>query len=33
VGLAFTQALKDAGVNISMDSEGRWMDNIMIEQL
>lgn len=31
--LAFTQALKDAGVNISMDGKGRWMDNIMIERL
>ena len=25
--------LKDAGVKISMDSKGRWMDNIMIERL
>lgn len=31
--LEFTQALKDAGVKISMDSKGRWMDNIMIERL
>ncbi len=31
--LAFTQALKDAGVRISMDGRGRWMDNIMIERL
>jgi putative transposase len=29
----FTQTLKDAGVKISMDSKGRWMDNIMIERL
>jgi len=29
----FTQILKDAGVKISMDSKGRWMDNIMIERL
>lgn len=29
----FTQVLKDAGVKISMDSKGRWMDNIMIERL
>lgn len=29
----FTQMLKDAGVKISMDSKGRWMDNIMIERL
>jgi len=31
--LEFTQTLKDAGVKISMDSKGRWMDNIMIERL
>ena len=31
--LEFTQALKDAGVKISMDSKGRWMDNVMIERL
>jgi putative transposase len=30
---AFTQALKDAGVKISMDGKGRWMDNIFIERL
>lgn len=29
----FTQALKDAGIKISMDSKGRWMDNIIIERL
>jgi putative transposase len=29
----FTQTLKYAGVKISMDSKGRWMDNIMIERL
>jgi putative transposase len=29
----FTQVLKDAEVKISMDSKGRWMDNIMIERL
>ena len=29
----FTQILKDAGIKISMDSKGRWMDNIMIERL
>lgn len=33
VSLEFTQALKDAGVKISMDSKGRWMDNVMIERL
>ncbi len=31
--LAFTQTLKDAGVKISMDGRGRWMDNVMIERL
>lgn len=30
---AFTQVLKDAGVRISMDGKGRWMDNVMIERL
>jgi putative transposase len=30
---SFTQELRDAGVQISMDSKGRWMDNIMIERL
>jgi putative transposase len=30
---SFTQALKDAEVKISMDSKGRWMDNITIERL
>ena len=29
----FTQVLKDAEVRISMDSKGRWMDNVMIERL
>jgi putative transposase len=31
--MSFTQLLKDADVQISMDSKGRWMDNIMIERL
>ena len=31
--LEFTQVLKDAGVKISMDGRGRWMDNVMIERL
>ena len=31
--LDFTQTLKDAGVRISMDGKGRWMDNIFIERL
>jgi putative transposase len=30
---SFIQTLKDAQVKISMDSKGRWMDNIMIERL
>ena len=30
---AFTRALRDAGVRISMDGRGRWMDNVMIERL
>jgi putative transposase len=29
----FTQALKNAGVRISMDGKGRWMDNVFIERL
>ncbi|MBU2489602.1 MAG: IS3 family transposase [Proteobacteria bacterium] len=29
----FTGALKDAGVRISMDGKGRWMDNVMIGRL
>jgi putative transposase len=29
----FTETLKDAGVKVSMDSKGRWMDNVMIERL
>lgn len=31
--LEFTEVLKEAGVRISMDSKGRWMDNVMIERL
>lgn len=31
--LAFTTALKDASVRISMDGKWRWMDNMMIERL
>jgi len=30
---AFTGALEDAGVRLSMDSRGRWMDNVFIERL
>jgi putative transposase len=29
----FTEALKQAGVKISMDGKGRWMDNVFIERL
>jgi len=29
----FTAVLKEAGVRISMDGRGRWMDNVMIERL
>ena len=29
----FTDLLKDAGVRISMDGRGRWMDNVFIERL
>ena len=31
--VAFTQVLKDANVQISMDGRGRWMDNVFIERL
>ena len=31
--LAFTEVLKAAGVRISMDARGRWMDNVFIERL
>ncbi len=31
--VAFTQVLKDAGVKLSMDGRGRWMDNVVIERL
>lgn len=30
---AFTSVLRDAGVRISMDGRGRWMDNVFIERL
>lgn len=29
----FTQILRDAGVKISMDGKGRWMDNVFVERL
>ncbi|MFG1352704.1 IS3 family transposase [Xanthobacter autotrophicus] len=29
----FTQVLLDAGVRLSMDGRGRWMDNVFIERL
>ena len=31
--LDFVRTLKDAGVRVSMDGRGRWMDNVMIERL
>jgi putative transposase len=31
--VAFTTTLKDAGIRISMDGRGRWMDNVFIERL
>lgn len=31
--VAFTEVLIDAGVRISMDGRGRWMDNVFIERL
>ena len=30
---AFTDTLRDAGIRISMDGRGRWMDNVFIERL
>lgn len=30
---AFTNTLREAGIRISMDGRGRWMDNIFIERL
>ena len=29
----FTDVLKEAGIRISMDGKGRWMDNVVIERL
>ncbi len=29
----FTRVLKEAGIKISMDGKGRWMDNVFIERL
>ena len=31
--LRFTSVLQQAGVRISMDGRGRWMDNVFIERL
>jgi putative transposase len=31
--LKFTSVLKEKGIKISMDSKGRWMDNVFIERL
>ena len=33
ISTEFTGLLKEAGVRISMDGRGRWMDNIFIERL
>ncbi len=30
---AFTDVLQEAGINISMDGKGRWIDNVFIERL
>ena len=30
---AFTTTLREAGIRISMDGRGRWMDNVFIERL
>jgi putative transposase len=30
---AFTNTLTDAGIRITMDGRGRWMDNVFIERL
>ena len=32
-GFKWTQALKDARIQTSMDGKGRWIDNRMIERL
>lgn len=29
----FTKRLRDAGIKVSMDGRGRWLDNVMIERL
>jgi putative transposase len=29
----FTDVLKEAGVRISMDGKGRWVDNVFVERL
>jgi len=31
-GFAFTNTLREAGIRISMDGRGRWMDNVFIER-
>ena len=30
---AFTSVLEEAGIQVSMDGKGRWMDNVFIERL
>lgn len=31
--VAFTEVLLAAGIKVSMDGRGRWMDNVFIERL
>ena len=31
--MEFTGVLREAGIQISMDGKGRWMDNVFIERL
>jgi len=31
--LEFTEVLNEAGIRVSMDGKGRWMDNVFIERL
>jgi putative transposase len=30
---AFTDVLKETGIDISMDGKGRWIDNVFVERL
>lgn len=31
--MAFTSVLEEAGIQVSLDGKGRWMDNVFIERL